>query len=355
MAELREIVRDTLRESGLSVLDDPDRFSKLVLADIDPRSRDAAVIRAACQRGFLAPFAEAGRKADKAALSAASTAAAAYLDAEHAINPADAKRVSSSVAAGLGMFLGVDGETGCNRDSVGEAASSPAASKGRRLLKTVAISSLVFLVLSAAGLAVASHFYPIFGCTLFPRTANVASIKCRWYIAKDREGSPHTIIFLDNPTPDTQYVTAEGGLFHLHPNIALGSGDEGIALLAGAREMRDLAVTSEKPATSTVESASYGSLEWVAMMEKGEQGAIRIRNNGQSAVPLKTDGVIVSTKGLKASAMASFIVDENKMLRPGDNDFFISSMKKRWPIGDDISIDDDIEVYVNGVKIKRAE
>lgn len=175
MSELSIAVRDALREEGLSLMNEPMRFSELVLSKIDSGSREAKVIRAACDEGYLSIFVALGSQPNNESLSEAVAKAAKYLDEEHVINFSDAWNVSRSIAEGLGSFLGVTTQIASSPNTDGAKATKHRGPRKGGPLTTVMISAVVFLALSIAGGLVAWHFIPFNGCTLLPRKSPIGA------------------------------------------------------------------------------------------------------------------------------------------------------------------------------------
>lgn len=347
---IRIAVKETLVKSGTHILRNPEKFRDAVIASLDQDSKETKALRVGCDEEFVTVFSVAVAEGTPDALGQASVQAATHLIDDYAMDAVMSKHVSEEVSAGCADFLGVGHKE--SDEEVTEKVRSAHRGGKHSGIRSLAMPVIVFVVLAGAAVAVLSHFVPFLGCTVLPNTGTIDGVEYSWYKATSDVGTECTILFLRNAGDDFAYVTSKRGTVTTDsPIVRIPPRGEGLAVLNGGNGLENVEVQRNSGTSWAIPSEQLvWHLENRNSSDDPDQKDIVIENIGDDDMEWIDDFTIAS-EGVTAG---SHSITGMRRLRVGEIHISTGKMQNGVSVGDDISITDDCELFVNGVKVPHA-
>ena len=178
----------------------------------------------------------------------------------------------------------------------------------------------------------------------------IGEVDASWYATKDIYGNVNRVVFLRNSGNNPVIARSSNSLYgdeRGYSRCILSPGDEGILLLKGDDGVSDIQVTDY--ADSAVKA---NDLSW-SILDKDGSNYIKIESASGKDILLNANALTVATRGATVST-ASCNLYSGEKLHSGDR-IRIDSMVQHMSLGTDLVINDNIDVFINGVRIPRAE
>lgn len=338
MPELRSLVCNALRNSGVDALERTDRFIALVLDELDQKSIEARLMSFGCDDQYLSFYASATKNGSAEAVARAADQACAYLREAYLLDAEISRRVSREIASGVADYLSI---SLVNPDNSEIASLHHKSSLFRHAAGILRFAAVVVLA-ACVSIAIVAHFTPIFGSTLLPAKESVNGVNFEKYLVNGSDG-PVSVFFITNSASERMLVSVPKDVETRYFNYSsLGTGEKGIQILKGETNPSVLRIApSEKNAFSQ-------DLDWCIRQADGKTVLV-IDNQGDEPIRLaphyKQPSIAIATKGMFCRY---YTISGDLLLEQGENEITLEGT------GSEIALDPSCEVYVRGVRLSKT-